>query len=330
MIYIESPSFDPYFNLAFEQYVFDKLDKNENYFMLWQNDNAIIVGKHQNTIGEINNEFVKSNNTKVVRRLSGGGAVYHDLGNLNFTFIVSSEGGFEQFNFADFCKPIIEILTSLGVNAEVNGRNDMTIEGKKFSGNSQYAKRGRIMHHGTIMFDSDLDTVGKSLMVSKDKIESKGVASVRSRVTNIKPFLAEDMSIEDFKKQIVAHIFKDKDIPQYCLTEDDLTEINKLASETYETWEWNYGFSPKHSIMKQKRFDGVGGVSISMDIKDGIIKDFNMSGDYFGNGDKEDIRKLLVGKQVKRESIEEALCGICIGNYINKLENCEFIDLLTL
>ena len=209
MIYIESESFDPHFNLALEQYVFDNLDKNENYFMLWQNDNAIIVGKHQNTVAEINAEYTKENNIKVVRRLSGGGAVYHDLGNLNFTFIVSAGGGYEQFNFSDFCKPIIELLNSLGVNAVLNGRNDMSIEGKKFSGNSQYAKRGRIMHHGTIMFDSDLDIVGNSLVVSKDKIQSKGVTSIRSRVTNIKPHMQTDVSIEEFKRHDKAKFNQD-------------------------------------------------------------------------------------------------------------------------
>lgn len=328
MIYIESESFDPHFNLALEQYVFDNLDKNENYFMLWQNDNAIIVGKHQNTVAEINAEYTKENNIKVVRRLSGGGAVYHDLGNLNFTFIVSAGGGYEQFNFSDFCKPIIELLNSLGVNAVLNGRNDMSIEGKKFSGNSQYAKRGRIMHHGTIMFDSDLDIVGNSLVVSKDKIQSKGVTSIRSRVTNIKPHMQTDVSIEEFKRLLVNHVFKGAEVPQYHLTEEDIKKIEALASEKYRTWDWNYGSSPKYSVIKERRFEGVGGITLCMDVENGIIKDFDIYGDYFGNGDKSNLKEILVGKQLKKDVIEDSLKDICIGYYINKLEKDEFIDLL--
>ena len=328
MIYIESESFDPHFNLALEQYVFDNLDKNENYFMLWQNDNAIIVGKHQNTVAEINAEYTKENNIKVVRRLSGGGAVYHDLGNLNFTFIVSAGGGYEQFNFSDFCKPIIELLNSLGVNAVLNGRNDMSIEGKKFSGNSQYAKRGRIMHHGTIMFDSDLDIVGNSLVVSKDKIQSKGVTSIRSRVTNIKPHMQTDVSIEEFKRLLVHHVFKGAEVPQYHLTEEDIKKIEALASEKYRTWDWNYGSSPKYSVIKERRFEGVGGITVCMDVENGIIKDFDIYGDYFGNGDKSNLKEILVGKQLRKDVIEDSLKDICIGDYINKLEKDEFIDLL--
>lgn len=328
MIYIESESFDPHFNLALEQYVFDNLDKNENYFMLWQNDNAIIVGKHQNTVAEINAEYTKENNIKVVRRLSGGGAVYHDLGNLNFTFIVSAGGGYEQFNFSDFCKPIIELLNSLGVNAVLNGRNDMSIEGKKFSGNSQYAKRGRIMHHGTIMFDSDLDIVGNSLVVSKDKIQSKGVTSIRSRVTNIKPHMQTDVSIEEFKRLLANHVFKGAEVPQYHLTEEDIKKIEALASEKYRTWDWNYGSSPKYSVIKERRFEGVGGITVCMDVENGIIKDFDIYGDYFGNGDKSNLKEILVGKQLKKDVVEDSLKDICIGDYINKLEKDEFIDLL--
>ena len=328
MIYIESESFDPHFNLALEQYVFDNLDKNENYFMLWQNDNAIIVGKHQNTVAEINAEYTKENNIKVVRRLSGGGAVYHDLGNLNFTFIVSAGGGYEQFNFSDFCKPIIELLNSLGVNAVLNGRNDMSIEGKKFSGNSQYAKRGRIMHHGTIMFDSDLDIVGNSLVVSKDKIQTKGVTSIRSRVTNIKPHMQTDVSIEEFKRLLVHHVFKGAEVPQYHLTEEDIKKIEALASEKYRTWDWNYGSSPKYSVIKERRFEGVGGITLCMDVENGIIKDFDIYGDYFGNGDKSNLKEILVGKQLRKDVIEDSLKDICIGDYINKLEKDEFIDLL--
>ena len=185
MYYLESTKTDPSWNLALEQYVFDVLGPRDDCFMLWQNDNTIVVGKHQNTLEEINTDYVKEHGVTVVRRLSGGGAVYHDLGNLNFTFVAENRFG-SEFDFSTFCRPVVDALRSLGVPAEINGRNDMTIEGRKFSGNAQYMKKGRIMHHGTLMYDSDLEAVSRALNVKPDKIESKGLKSVRSRVTNIR------------------------------------------------------------------------------------------------------------------------------------------------
>lgn len=328
MIYIESPSTDPYFNLALEQYVFDTMDEKESYFMLWHNDNAIIIGKHQNTIQEINTDFVKEKDIKVVRRLSGGGAVYHDLGNINFTFIVPAQKKYGEFKFSDFCVPVVETLKTIGVNAEISGRNDMTIGGKKFSGNSQYAKRGKIMHHGTIMYDSDLDVVTNSLKVSGDKIQSKGVSSIRDRVTNIKPHLTEDIPIEEFKQRLVENIFNGAPIKQYFLTEEDIANVNEMRDETYATWEWNYGFSPQYSIRKERRFPDVGKIEVYMEVEDGLITKFDVAGDYFGNGNKEDLQNLLIGKQAKAEAIEEAIKDIEIGHYFNNLEKKDFVNLI--
>ncbi|MDR2718490.1 MAG: lipoate--protein ligase family protein, partial [Treponema sp.] len=195
--YIESRSTDPCRNLALEQFVFDFLDRRHSYFMLWQNHNSIIVGKHQNTLAEINSVFVKAHNISVVRRLSGGGAVYHDPGNLNYTFITDA-GTDNTIDFAAFCLPVQKALVSFGVPVEITGRNDMTVMGRKFSGNAQYLKHERIMHHGTILYDSCMDTLSQALNLSNDKIESKGIQSVRSRVTNIRPYMKTNMPIEDF------------------------------------------------------------------------------------------------------------------------------------
>ena len=229
MIYIKSPSTDPHFNLALEQYVFDEMDRSQEYFMLWQNDNAIIIGKHQNTVREINSSYVKEHGISVVRRLSGGGAVYHDLGNLNFTFIVS-ENGLEQFDFGSFCRPIVKALGHFGVKAEINGRNDMTIDGKKFSGNSQYAKQGRVMHHGTILYDSDLETVSHALQVSADKIVSKGVQSVRSRVTNVRNYMEKDVPIGEFWEMLLQDMAAETPMEFYNLTEADLERVRQIQN----------------------------------------------------------------------------------------------------
>lgn len=329
MIYIESPSNDPYFNLALEQHVFDNMNKDNEYFMLWQNDNAIIVGKHQNAIGEINQEYVNEKNISVVRRLSGGGAVYHDLGNLNFTFIVD-DGDISKFDFSKFCNPIVKALGKLNVEAEINGRNDITIDGKKFSGNSQYAKKKRVMHHGTIMYDSDISVVASSLKVSKDKIESKGVKSVKSRVTNVKEHMDKDIPIEDFKKLLLQYMFEDGNLKEYILTEEDFAEIEKIKNDRYSKWDWNFGSSPKYNISKERRFDGCGKIEVYMEVQNGIIESFNVYGDYFGNGDSKDIADKVIGCKVEQTEIAKAISTLNIEDYFMNMKSDDFINLITM
>ena len=228
--YLDLMTTDPSYNLAMEQYVFDCLPRDRMYFMLWQNDNAIIVGKYQNTIAEINEEAVRERGIRVVRRLSGGGAVYHDMGNLNFTFI-TDVGESNALDLKLFCEPVVRTLATLGVKAEVNGRNDITIDGKKFSGNSQYIRQGRVMHHGTIMFDSDLSVVSEALRVDPTKIQTKGIRSVRSRVTNVAEHLPEKVTLPEFRRILLENILKENPGEAYPLTQDDLAAVEKLRAE---------------------------------------------------------------------------------------------------
>ena len=248
---------DPAFNLAAEQYVFENLPKDRNYFMLWQNDNAVIIGKYQNTLAEINQPYVEAHKIKVVRRLSGGGAVYHDLGNLNYTYITDA-GELETLNMRVFCEPIVKALAEFGVTAEINGRNDMTIHGKKFSGNAQYIRHGRVMHHGTLLYNSDLSAVGKALQVDPEKIRAKGMESVRSRVTNIRRYLKEDVPLFAFREMLLSFIRRGTESEEYAFSEKDLREIERIKQERYDTWEWNYGKSPECSILKSAREEGCG------------------------------------------------------------------------
>lgn len=289
MKYIDWKETDPQKNLAFEEYVFNQMDKDESYFLLWQNDNAVIVGKHQNTIEEINQEYIKENDIKVVRRLSGGGAVYHDLGNLNFTFIVN-EAGQEQFDFQTFTRPLVEALKTLGVNAEFNSRNDLAIDGKKFSGNSQYAKRGRILHHGTILFNSNLATIQSALKVKQDKIESKGIKSVKSRVTNIVDYLDEDYTLEDFKAALLKAMFENDNLEMITLLEEEIQAIEQLKTEKYATWDWNYGKSPRYNLRKERKCD-FGLITVLLQVEKGEIKELHFYGDYFGNGDIQELKR---------------------------------------
>lgn len=326
MFYIESPSVDPEWNLALEQYIFDTLGPKGDCFILWQNDNAIIIGKHQNTIQEINADYVNQHGIKVVRRLSGGGAVYHDLGNVNFTFISRHAG--IGFDFSTFCIPVAAALRSIGVPAEINGRNDMTIDGRKFSGNSQYVKRGLVMHHGTLMFDSDLDVVNEALKVRSDKIESKGLKSVRSRVTNIKPYAPKGMTVEMFKDTLVKYMRETYKLDPYILTEKDIAAIDKIKKEIYSTWEWNYGHSPRYSIIKTRRFEGVGGLEIHMNVESGKITALKFYGDYFGNGDSGEIAARLIGAELNESALKSVLSDVNISDYFANMSVSQLIEAL--
>ncbi len=328
MYYIESGSTDPYYNLALEQYVFDALSVDRDIFMLWRNDNAIIVGKHQNTVAEVNAAYVKEKGIRVVRRLSGGGAVYHDLGNVNFTFI-KTVGNLGAFNFASFCKPVVRALAELGVTAEISGRNDMTIDGKKFSGNAQYCKRGRVMHHGTILYDSNLQVVGEALVVPKDKIESKGLKSVRSRVTNVKAHMREDIPVERFMAALRDAMFRENEMQAYTLTGEDIAAVLTLQREVYGTWNWNYGASPAYSIVKERRVEGCGKIEIHMNVERGIIREIAFYGDYFGNADAAGLAPLLTGRRLEAAELAAALSGVAIDDYFHNLDREAFLAIMT-
>lgn len=326
MKYINWKETDPQMNLAFEEYVFNQMDKGESYFLLWQNDNAVIVGKHQNTIEEINQEYVREKDIKVVRRLSGGGAVYHDLGNLNFTFIVNDHGQ-EQFDFQTFTRPLVEALKTLGVNAEFNSRNDIAIDGKKFSGNSQYAKRGRILHHGTILFNSNLATIQSALKVKKDKIESKGIKSVKSRVTNISDYLNEEYTLDHFKTALLKAMFENDNLETITLLEEEIQAIEQLKTEKYATWDWNYGKSPQYNLRKERKCD-FGLITVLLQVVKGEIKEIHFYGDYFGNGDIQELEALFTGIKPTEEALLEVLKNIELADYINGLDSKTLIDLI--
>lgn len=319
---------DPRINLAIEEYALKTMDvEKDSFFLFYINEPAIIIGKNQNTIEEIDTDYVDINGVHVVRRLSGGGAVYHDHGNLNYSFITKDDG--DSFrNFKKFTQPIVDALKEMGVDAELSGRNDILAGGRKISGTAQFTTRGRMYSHGTLMFNSEIDAVVSALKVRKDKIESKGIKSIRSRVANITEFMDKPMSIEEFKLTLLHSIFGGEEHVQTIeLTEEDWVNINALSKERYGNWEWNYGKSPAFNMSHSERFP-TGGIDVRLQVKNGVIEDANIYGDFFGVGDVTDIEKRLVGATYDKSAIDEVLGDIDLTTYLGGITKEQFLQLI--
>ncbi|MEI6898772.1 MAG: lipoate--protein ligase [Bacteroidota bacterium] len=323
MLIIRRSQTDPYFNLATEEYVLKEIP--EDTFMLWRNAPSIIVGKHQNTLAEINLDYVKQNEIRVVRRLSGGGAVFHDLGNLNFTFTMKSEDE-NKINFRKYTDPILEVLINLGIDAKFEGRNDLTIEGKKFSGNAMHIWKDKVLSHGTLLFSSHMQDLSAALNVDPLKFQDKAVKSVRSRVTNISEHLKEPMGVMDFAELIQQHIVsKYPEAQLFQLTEKDHERINELVKTKYETWDWNFGYSPKYNFKKVLRTERSGTIEFDIDVHDGVIQKIKIYGDYFGVHDTEDIEAALTGVEHKEGAIGTVMGRFNLNDYIVNLSLEDFL-----
>lgn len=325
MLYIYNKNTNPYFNLAAEEYILKEFQ--EECFMLWRNEPSIIIGKNQNTLAEINLDYVRQHKIPVVRRLSGGGAVFHDLGNLNFTFIVNEDvSSFSDFR--RFTQPIIDVLRKLSINAEFSGRNDITIDGKKISGNAQYYYKNRILHHGTLLFSSSITDLSAALKVRPVKFEDKGVKSVSKRVTNISEHLKEPITIEQFIDLIMNHIREQTGGREmYEFTQEDIKKIEKLVKEKYSTWEWNFGTSPDYKFKNEKKFAG-GTVEVNLNVEKGIIKDIKIYGDFFGKYDVSEVENLLKGVKHSEEEIRKVLSNIGMNDYFANITVDNLIEVM--
>lgn len=326
MIYIINDSNDPFFNHAAEEYVMNSFD--DEVFMLWINRPSILIGKNQNTLSEINLDYVEENDITVVRRLSGGGTVFNDLGNMNYTFITYRNSSDPQVKngFEKFAIPIISALRSLGIDALFSGRNDITIEGKKFSGNAQYFQKDKLLHHGTLLYDCDMSKLSQALKSKPIKFKDKSVKSVGSRVTNIAAHMNEEMSLLEFKeylKNYVIHINQINNV--YKFNDEDIKEINKIVKDRFETWEWNYGKSPIYKCENVVKYS-TGIVEYNVNVDGGIINEVSIYGDFFGESDIKELESKLIGIRHDVNALKEALIDVDIDKYIKGITDIDFIE----
>lgn len=306
-----SQTHDTAWNMALEAYLFKERPDLDEIFYLWINEPSIILGKHQNALEEINSAYVKEHGIRVHRRISGGGAVYHDLGNLNYTIIAPRD---EQhaFDFQTFSQPVIRTLHDLGVEATFSGRNDILIDGRKFCGNAQAYRHDRVLHHGCMLFNVDLSVLGQALHISADKIASKSVKSVRSHVTNILNELPEKISMDDYCQALWAEMQRSyPEMQSLELSTHDLARIEKIRQEQFDNWDWNFGEAPACDLVRRKRYP-TGGIEAYIRLDGSEIQSIRFLGDFFAAEDLTELETALVGCRYAYQAVLEVLQGLRI------------------
>jgi lipoate-protein ligase A len=316
MLLIQQKSTNPYFNIAAEEYLLKNF--SDDIFTLYINEPSIIVGKHQNTLAEINQEFVRSQSIKVVRRLSGGGTVYHDLGNLNYSFIANGSEG-KLVDFKKFTQPIVDILLHLGIDAQLGGKNDIRIGEMKISGNAEHIYKNRVLHHGTLLFSSELDELNESIRVNPSSYTDKSVKSIRSNVANISDYLKDKITINEFTTLVVDHIKQTTpNCSRYNLTKNDITAINRLIDTKYSTWEWNFGYSPTYELIRQiSQEDYV--LKIRIHVEKGIIVEIKFEVDSLSEPKLLALEQMLTGLPHDFDVLSGILSSVNLDDYLPKI-----------
>ena len=325
MRYIKNTSTNPYYNMAFDEYCLESLSIDEPVFFLWQNRPAVIVGFNQEVNTEVNLDYLKENGIDLVRRVTGGGAVYHDLGNLNYTIVGRSED--LERDYPEYASIMAKALQSLGVPATLSGRNDILVEGRKVSGFAKRVCKNRLMVHGTLMYNVDVDVLTKVLNPSTTKLQSKGIASVRSRVANLCEYLPEIPDIQTFSQRLEEILSNNYTDTEYQLTETDLANIQRLTDKKFATWEWNYGRSPKATLVHSARL-ACGTVEIHLTLAENRIASCRFGGDFLGNLPASDVEKALTGIPYEINEIRKYLSKIEISRYFDRVSVDDLLEMM--
>ncbi len=326
MLYVDNGNVtDPRINLAIEEFLLRHVQIDEPLLLFYINEPAVIIGRNQNALEEVDPIFVKANNIHLVRRLSGGGTVYHDLGNLNFSFVTPGQEGLHKFD--RFTKPVIEVLRDLGVDAALHGRSDIFAGDKKISGNAQYASQRRMFSHGTLLFNTNMEMMLRAINPRQIKIESKAVQSVRSFVANIQELQPDIGSIKELRQAILQGIFSPGPVQRYVISDDDWSQIQRIAIDRYKTWEWNIGRSPRFNVQKSERYP-VGKVDLRIDVNKGLIQGVKTYGDFFDKKEVDKLEALLIGVRYDPDALAAALSDVEIEPFFGGLTRSEFLELL--
>lgn len=325
MRYLKNPSTNPYYNMAFDEYCLESLPIDEPVFFLWQNRPAVIVGYNQEVNTEVNLDYLKEKGIDLVRRVTGGGAVYHDLENLNYTIVGRSED--LERDYPEYAALMMKALQALGVPATLSGRNDILVEGKKVSGFAKRVCKNRLMVHGTLMYNVDVDVLTHVLNPSTTKLQSKGIASVRSRVTNLCNYLPELSDIQAFKNRLEEILSNNYLDAEYKLSEADLANIQQLTDEKFATWEWNYGRSPKATLVHSARL-ACGTVEIHLTLAENRIASCRFGGDFLGNLPASDIEKALTGIPYEINEIRKCLSKLEISRYFDRVSADNLLEMM--
>lgn len=323
MIYVETNSIIGAENLAYEEYFLTREDIKEPIIMLWRNRPTIVVGAFQNTWEEVCGEYVSAHGIDVIRRTSGGGAVYHDLGNLCFSFIMEQDD-FTNTDYAVFLEPVVKALEKMGIKAVVNGRNDLELENSKISGSAVRIYKNRVLFHGTLLYSSDLKILSKALQVKPDKLVSKGIKSVRSRVTTIAEHLPYHMGVLEFKRRLLDAFFEGEERTQYQLSENEKMEILHLARNKYETFDWTYGKNPPADMEHSRRFTG-GQIAVKASLRNSRVEDIRFEGDFLGCMEVKEIERALTGVVYQKEAVSHALEEIDLRPYFGSITREELV-----
>ena len=325
MRYLKNPSTNPYYNMAFDEYCLESLPIDEPVFFLWQNRPAVIVGYNQEVNTEVNLDYLKENGIDLVRRVTGGGAVYHDLENLNYTIVGRSED--LERDYPEYASLLAKALQTLGVPATLSGRNDILVEGRKVSGFAKRVCKNRLMVHGTLMYNVDVDVLTHVLNPSTTKLQSKGIASVRSRVANLCEYLPEIPDIQTFSQRLEEILSNNYTDTEYQLTETDLANIQQLTDKKFATWEWNYGRSPKATLVHSARL-ACGTVEIHLTLAENRIASCRFGGDFLGNLPASDIEKALTGIPYEINEIRKCLSKLEISRYFDRVSADNLLEMM--
>lgn len=313
---------DPYYNLAVEEYLF--LNAEDDIFMLWQNENTVVIGKNQNAFAELDMSLAREKGIRIARRITGGGAVYHDMGNLNYTYI-STQKQQNQLDFSTFCAPIIGFLRSVGIDAELSGRNDIVVGEKKISGNAQHSASGRVLHHGTLLYNSDLSALSSVLRADGEKLKAKAIRSVSSRVMNLSEILPLEGGVGELAEKIMASVTETFD--GEIVDAPQNSEIDALAKRNRSD-EWIFprrAFLSQYTLTNKKRYP-FGSVEINLSMSGENIESASIGGDFFGNEPVAYIEELLSGARC--EEVKSRLAGVAVDRYIFGMTENELAELV--